>query len=368
MERFSKTEEEFEAFYDQDLHHLAEDLENERKTLVGSQRKLYVIISLLTVAVAAYVFFYAELKYLLVIPGLWLLYYMAVGQGRSRQFKQAEAELKERIKEELLTKIIHFMNEHFTYKPTHYIRANHFVDAHIFADEFDYYHGDDFVEGYVGDGDERTKVYFCEVTADKVVTYEHRKRVRRWREAAFQGLFFMADFNKDFQGLTTIVPKEKRRSWLSRFFTKRDEGILREMETMDLDFDKTFTVKTTDEIKARYILTPALKKRLMEFASQQRSNRSNAKYRKKEAVRQSLEQMDKHPIPKKYTKPLKRAKSYFSFLDGKMYFMLHTNQTHFESHIHQKVDKKMFMEYYKDINRAMQLVDDLNLNLRIWNK
>lgn len=79
---------------------------------------------------------------------------------------------------------------------------------------------------------------------------------------AFQGLFFVADFNKQFEGLTTIVPKERRPSWFSRFFTKRDEEILKEMETMDLEFDKTFTVKTTDETKARYILTPAFKKGL----------------------------------------------------------------------------------------------------------
>ncbi|MCM2678026.1 DUF3137 domain-containing protein [Alkalicoccobacillus plakortidis] len=368
LERFSKSEEEFESFYDQDLHHLAEELEAERKDLIRSHRRPYFILMLLTVAATAYIYFFAELKNLLAIPGVWIAYYLFVGHRREMQFKETEAELKERIKEELLTKIIYFMNEHFTYKPTHYIRAKHFVDAHIFADEFDYYSGDDFVEGYVGEGEERTKVYFSEVTADKLVTYEHRRRVTRWREAAFQGLFFMADFNKDFEGLTTIVPKEKRKSWISRFFTKRDEGILREMETMDIEFDKTFTVKTTDEIKARYILTPALKQRLMEFAKHQRSNKSNAKYRKKEATRQSLEQMDRHPVPKKYTKPLKRAKSYFSFLDGKMYFMLHTNQSHFESHIHQKVNKKMFVEYYKDINRAMQLVDDMNLNLRIWNK
>lgn len=368
LERFSKSEEEFEAFYKDDLHHLAEELEEKRLQLLRAHRRPYWMLFMLTIAAAVYIYYFLEWTYFLAIPGAWIFYCLFFGISKEMKFQKEERMLKTQIKEELLKKTIRFMNPNFVYKPTYFVASKHFVDAHIFADAFDYYGGNDFVEGDVGEGEERTRLFFSEVTADKLVTYEHRKRVRRWREAAFQGLFFVADFNKQFEGLTTIVPKERRPSWFSRFFTKRDEEILKEMETMDLEFDKTFTVKTTDETKARYILTPAFKKRLMEFASQQRSNKSNAKYRKKEAARQGMNQMNGRLVPKKYPKPFKRAKSYFTFLDGKMYFMLHTNQTHFESNIHQKIDEKMFKEYYQDINRAMQLVDDLNLNLRIWNK
>jgi hypothetical protein len=71
---------------------------------------------------------------------------------------------------------------------------------------------------------------------------------------------------------------------------------------------------------------------------------------------------------KAFVAPLEHAKSYFSFLDGKMYFMLHTGRKHIEFNLHQPIDKEFFIEYYEDINRAMELVDELNLNLRIWNK
>ena len=59
---------------------------------------------------------------------------------------------------------------------------------------------------------------------------------------------------------------------------------------------------------------------------------------------------------------------HFSFRNGTMYFLLPTQRDHFDFNIMIPLNKRLIYSYFKDINIALEMVDELNLNLRIWTK
>ena len=64
---------------------------------------------------------------------------------------------------------------------------------------------------------------------------------------SLKGFFFIADFQKDFQGHTTILRNS--------LFKLSSSGSRVKLENPD--FEKTFDVYSTDQIEARYLLSPS---------------------------------------------------------------------------------------------------------------
>jgi hypothetical protein len=82
-------------------------------------------------------------------------------------------------------------------------------------------------------------------------------------------VLFVADFNKHFHGVTYVRPDNSER-FLGRFGQSLQEF----GETLDYDnrelvkledpeFEKFFAVSSTDQIEARYILSPSMMQRLL---------------------------------------------------------------------------------------------------------
>ncbi|WNO08297.1 DUF3137 domain-containing protein [Teredinibacter sp. KSP-S5-2] len=74
----------------------------------------------------------------------------------------------------------------------------------------------------------------------------------------FKGIVIDIDMNKPFQG-KTILRKDrgKVRNWLKRTFDRMDRVVLE-----DPKFESIFEVYSTDQIEARYLLTPAFMERI----------------------------------------------------------------------------------------------------------
>jgi hypothetical protein len=83
----------------------------------------------------------------------------------------------------------------------------------------------------------------------------------------FEGLFLTADFNKHTEGRTYIFPDNAERllgrSGQSIQNLFKSYGQLIKLE--DPEFEKYFAVYSTDQIEARYILSPSLMRNLLEF-------------------------------------------------------------------------------------------------------
>lgn len=132
----------------------------------------------------------------------------------------------------------------------------------------DRYNSEDLIVGKIG----ATQVRFSEVHAeDRQTRTDSKGQSREEYHTIFQGLFFVADFNKRFLSSTVILP-DTMQSLFGRLGQNMQElgthfsAAHRELVRLeDPDFERAFVVYSTDPIEARYILSPALMQRLVDF-------------------------------------------------------------------------------------------------------
>ncbi len=125
-----------------------------------------------------------------------------------------------------------------------------FMSSCLFNITPDRYNSEDLIEGCIG----KTAFRFSEIVAQQKVTVHTKNGTGTTWVDIFRGVMFVADFNKDFKGLTTLVPNSWGRKWLAG----RDRVELENPQLM-----KAFLVCSTDQTEARYLLTPALMERIM---------------------------------------------------------------------------------------------------------
>jgi hypothetical protein len=196
----------------------------------------------------------------------------------------------------------------------------------------DRYSGDDSISGNIG----QTRIHCSEVHAEyKTESTDSKGHHHTHWHTIFKGLFFVADFNKNFTGSTVVLP-EVIPSFLGELGAVAQSwnimrGELIRME--DPEFERMFVVYGNDQIEARYILTPGLMRRIMKF-----KNKSSRQI-------------------------------YLSFVESKIYIALSYSQPLFEPAISKTLlDFGALAPYFEDLELAAGIVDDLNLNTRIWGK
>lgn len=123
----------------------------------------------------------------------------------------------------------------------------------------DRFSSEDGFSGRIGS----TAVRFSEVHAEERHT---DSKGRTSYSTIFRGLLFQADFNKHFSGTTIVKPDLAERA-LGRW--GRSLQSLRPFAATDLvhlehpEFEKYFKVTATDQVEARYLLTPDMLERLL---------------------------------------------------------------------------------------------------------
>ncbi len=238
----------------------------------------------------------------------------------------SKKDYKKRFKEEVIASIIAFVSEDLKYYPEHYIDEESFKKSRLFLNDYNKYSGDDLVKGKI----DQTAFRFSELNVREEVKTNNGTSVN----TLFRGMFFIADFNKSFKGSTVLLPNNLG----GRFtFLKKAAGLTRRERFVKLEdpmFMRNFNCYSDDDIKARYILSPALMQRLNDFRSRN-----------------------------------KRIPLYVSFVDNHLYLAFYHRREMFEPTYFQSiVDFDLMLTYYQDIKLATDIVSDLNLNNRIWSK
>lgn len=230
---------------------------------------------------------------------------------------------KIRFKQKIISSIVNFIDPEFYYSEAGGISDKQFKESCIFEKTPDIFTKEDFVKGMLKD----TTFEFSEVKAeyssgDKTYTF-------------FKGLFFIADFNKNFNGKTLVQPE-----FSQNFLGKIGEMLHSKsafggkfVKLEDLEFEKLFVVYSTDQIESRYILSLDLMRRITDFRNKL----------KKEV--------------------------YISFVNSKVFVAIPKNKNLFEPRIFRTLlDFSQVQEYFEDLQLAIDIVEDLNLNTRIWSK
>lgn len=204
-----------------------------------------------------------------VIPIVALAAYTYVHATATKEYRGA---FKSMILPEVVKASAPPGSQDITYRGLQGIPEHEFRLSRLYR-EPDRYKSEDLITGMLGE----TAIRFSEVHA------EYRQRNSKGKNNyydIFHGVYFIADFNKQFLSSTIIMP-DNAEPLLGDFGRNLQKlgtqlsGNSRELVHLeDPEFERLFAVYSNDQVEARYLLTPSLMQRLIEFR-----NRSGSSFR-----------------------------------------------------------------------------------------
>ena len=149
-----------------------------------------------------------------------------------------------------------------------------------------------------------------------------------YKKHIFKGIFFQANFNKKIKGETVVIPAILDYKFLA---LNKERGQVIKLE--DPEFNNLFVVYGSDQVEARYALSTSLMANLVKFRKKAKRN------------------------------------IYVSFVESKIYIAVECAEDLFEP----RLFKTMFSfapirEYFEILQLMIGVVEELNLNRRIWSK
>jgi hypothetical protein len=224
------------------------------------------------------------------------------------------------FKKEIIHPIVKFISTDLNYSPERYVNQNTFRSSLIFREKADEYGGDDLISGsYSGH-----PVQFSEILVEK--------KGEKSKTTIFQGLFFITEFNKDFDGHVILLPKSKIIKGMksASAYNRTEEKIKLENRQIMEQFD----CFSNNDILARYVLSFSLMEKIAKFSELYPDN----------------------PI-------------YLSFAHGKMYLAVRHYKPLFEPSIGRKVDyKALLKDYFLEIVLILSIIEELDMDIKIWSK
>jgi hypothetical protein len=319
-----KSLDDLRRFFDTDLKTDLDALEARRKSVAARVLVIGIGAACLTVGSLA---LYFVIDAYAVIPAagfivLWAILHYFTVKGYASDFKA-----------KVIARIVKFIDPGLDYKPAACIPLSDYQASGIFRTRPDRYRGDDLVTGKLG----KTAIAFSELHSEyKTTTHSSNGGTQTTWHTIFKGLFFIADFNKRFKGETFVLPDMAQRAFgkvLGNLFQSWNKGRGQLVKMEDPDFEREFVVYGGDQIEARYILSTSLMRRIYEYKNKTKKT------------------------------------MYLSFLNDKIYVALSYTKNLFEPKLFKSLlDFGVIQEYYEDLSYAAGLVEELNLNTRIWSK
>ena len=309
--------------YEQTLRPRLENLEGLRRQLRG-----FIIKAGLLVGIPALGIWGSEFIAGLLAPGwetavAWISFsvlVVAIVFAAIRYFIPAFttfANYKARFKREVVSEIFRIVCPTATYEPFKSIAADVFDASAVFNPRGSYW-SDDRVRGRIGD----TPFEAAEVRR----TYTTGSGKNSTSHVVFEGLFFHLDFNRALNGTTLVQPESARSDQIG------DRSGLRLVSLENPEFEREFKVYATNDVEARYILTPTMMEQLL-------------------AVRRRAER----PV-------------FLGFKDNGAYIGVHYGRSLFEPSIASTTSLEALEEMADHFALAEFLIQELDLNTRIWTK
>ncbi|MCD9514487.1 DUF3137 domain-containing protein [Photobacterium carnosum] len=312
------------VLYETHLKPQLKALDHDRKKVI----KQYWLSLLLGIGFAVIII---PLSFMFDLQAFGIIFSIIIAIVMHRLYSKRWDQYKKDYKHKIITKLINSIDSSFNYKPTQCIDKQDYKNSALFGRHYDRYRGEDFIEGQL----DKTYLRFSELhTEYKTQSRNNNGKNQDQWHTIFKGLFFVADANKHFSGQTTIIPNNHSifsatDQKLSDIFSNNQQQVILD----DPEFSQLFNIYSNDQIEARYLLSPSMIQRLINF-----SNRSD------------------HTIA-------------FSFVDDHLYIAISSSKNYFEPKLFQQADSLTFIAaIYYDLKFVINIVDELDLNTRIWTK
>jgi len=252
--------------------------------------------------------------YLIHAPGLLFVCLMLAFATLTKRTQDVFKAYHLAFKNGVLGQVIRTIHPEARFLPSSGLPQEDFEEAQIYRTTIATYDHEDLIEVTIGE----TRIRMSDVHA----RYRGRKNQLH---SLFKGVVIVADFPKRFQGRTVVLPE-------GCFGDRPDE-----LQAVTLErsaFEQDFVVYSSDQIEARYLLSPTMMERLVKF-----SRRFPGDVRISFANNQVLVAIDGHA----------------NRLEAPPLFTPVTS-----------INQASLRAYLEDIRLAASFVEDLNLNLRIW--
>ncbi len=321
-----KTLEELKEFYNTELLKDLQQMDQQRKQVIRNAMiagGVIIVLGLIALAVVASQGGPPQIVFFFLIGGLIVASIVCtfICKGYKSEFKQR-----------IISKVIGFLEPGLSYHPQGRIDKSTFKASSLFQHSIDRYRGEDMVQGMVG----KTQIVFSELHAEyKTTTRNSKGHTQTHWHTIFKGLFFIADFNKHFRSQTVVLPDtaEKLFGGLGKLLQSWNVSRADLIKLEDPEFEREFVVYGSDQIEARYILSTSLMQRILDF------------------------------------KRKTGMKIHLSFTGSKVYVALPMTKNLFEpKYMSSVMNFAPILDYARDLSLAVSIVEDLNLNTRIWSK
>ena len=268
-------------------------------------------------------------KVLICLFPLWLMYCRACIRVYRLGFKR-----------KIIEKIFDFIDANNTleYAPHLFIEDKHhtaicFGRSQLFSRSTevpDFLAQEDCVFGKI----DKTNIFFAEILVERMSSAIDLNQYQQYMPEAtsknpgnkiFKGLFFIAKFPKNFENRTFILPNNFRnkitpQSWRGQIINLEDS-----------EFNRMFYVYGDSQLESRYILSTSLMNRLVQF--QKKAHRN----------------------------------VYISFIEGHVCIAMRYSHHLFEPKLFTSMlSFAPLREYFENLQLMIGIVQDLNLNQKIW--
>lgn len=317
-----KTVAELRQFYETELLPSLQELEDKRKSIVNN---LIIVLGGVGAMVVVFALVTSHPGALFFLPFALIVIYAIVYFMSSRDYVN---DFKMRIIKEL----IRFVDPNLHYEKDNYISQPVYLASEIFKSHVDRYNGKDYVAGKVG----ATQIGFSKIHSEYKTEKVDRDGHRRtsWT-TIFCGVFFVGDFNKNCKGRTVVLPDVAEQLFGFLGATLQSMNITRGelIKLEDPEFEKMFVVYGDDQVESRFVLSTSLMKRIADF------------------------------------KKKSKSQIYLSFIGSKIFVAIDHREDLFEPPLFKTLlDFTPVQDYYEHLELVLGIVDDLNLNTRIWGK
>lgn len=332
----TKRKQSLSEFYNEKLVHEIEALEDQRKELLEESKAASIKIAAIGGGILA--LGTALLSMGLSLHPIPLLMTLggaaAAGYGIYRnKVANIRQPYVDNFKRNVIFKIAQHVHEDLQYIPYGNIGIADFQKSGLFRRRIDRYKSEDLFKGQI----DKTAITFSEVHAEnRKVTKDSKGRRQVHWVTIFDGVLFIADFNKSFQNKTVVLPDytEKISGTLLDSLKSFFDGQGKLVKLENPEFENLFKVYSEDLIEARYILSTSLQERIVKLT----------------------ETFGTH--------------IYISFVDEKIHIGIPIEKNLFEPRALRRpsLDKELVSEYAEILSSFISIVEDLNLNTRIWTK
>jgi len=316
------------SYFRQEIMPVLRIFEARRKRILQKILMIIFLIALLIIAVVTLLAFQLMplIAAFVLLPVVVVVFAIA--------YRQLTKQYMTQFKQQVITAIVNFFDSTLQYDPRGRVSESQFLQSGLFNASPDRYRGEDRVFGVL----DKTRIEFSEVHAEyQSQSIDSDGSTQTSWHTIFKGLFFVGDFNKQIKGTTVVLPDvaERLLGGVGKFL-QNIQKIGRHAELITLEdpaFEKYFVVYGDDQNEARYILTPNLMERIVSFRQ-----RTGQKLR-------------------------------LSFRGENVYVAIPSNHDMFEARVFRTLwSKTLIKSYVEDMAMAIGVVEELNLNRRVWTK